>query len=147
MSLRDGTQKMSKSDPSDLSRINLTDDAETIVRKIRKARTDADPIPANPEDLGERPEALNLVTIYGALADQGLTQVCGDFAGKGFADFKAALSDLAVEKLAPITAEMSRLKSDPGYVDGILAEGAEKARILAAPIIQEVYKIIGLTST
>ena len=146
MSLRDGTQKMSKSDPSDYSRINLTDDAGAIAKKIRKARTDADPIPDNLEALKDRPEALNLVTIYSALADLPLKRVCQEFSGKGFAEFKAALSELAVEKLAPITAEMSRLKGDPAYIDGILAAGAERANDLAAPILKEVHRIIGLTS-
>ncbi|MCH7806490.1 MAG: tryptophan--tRNA ligase [Proteobacteria bacterium] len=146
MSLRDGRQKMSKSDPSDYSRINLTDDAGAIAKKIRKARTDADPIPDNLEALKDRPEALNLVTIYSALAEIPLKRVCQEFSGKGFADFKAALSELAVEKLAPITAEMSRLKGDPAYIDGILAAGAERANDLAAPILKEVHRIIGLAS-
>jgi tryptophanyl-tRNA synthetase len=146
MSLRDGRQKMSKSDPSDYSRINLTDDADTIVRKIRKARTDAEPLPAGIEALKDRPEALNLVTIYGSLADLPRKRVCQEFSGKGFADFKAALCELAVEKLAPITAEMSRLKGDPAYVDNVLASGAERANDLAAPILKEVHRIIGLTS-
>ncbi|MEE8258971.1 MAG: tryptophan--tRNA ligase [Sphingomonadales bacterium] len=145
MSLKDVTQKMSKSDPSELSRINLTDDADTIAKKIRKARTDADPIPGAVENLAGRPEALNLITIYGALADKPRADVCTEFAGKGFADFKAALSDLAVAKLSPITAEMARLRDDPGYVDGILEDGAGRANALATPILRDIHKIIGLT--
>ena len=146
MSLRDGSQKMSKSDPSDYSRLNLTDDADSIAKKIRKARTDAKPIPDNLEALKDRPEALNLVTIYASLADQPRKDVCKKFTGKGFADFKVALSELAVEKLAPITAEMSRLKGDPAYVDNVLARGAERANDLATPILKEVHRIIGLSS-
>jgi len=145
MSLKDGTQKMSKSDASDLSRINLTDDADTIAKKIRKARTDSEPIPGDVESLAARPEALNLITIYGALADKPRADVCTEFAGKGFADFKAALSDLAVAKLSPITAEMARLRDDPGYVDGILKDGAGRANALASPILKDIHKIIGLT--
>ena len=145
MSLKDGTQKMSKSDASELSRINLTDDADTIAKKIRKARTDAEPIPGAIENLANRPEALNLITIYGALADMPRADVCTEFAGKGFADFKAALSDLAVAKLSPITTEMARLRDDPGYVDGILEDGAGRANALAKPILKDIHKIIGLT--
>jgi len=144
MSLRDGTRKMSKSEDSELSRINLTDDADTIAKKIRKARTDAEPIPASIEDLADRPEALNLITIYGGLAEIPRADVCTEFAGKGFAEFKAALSDLAVAKLSPITTEMARLKADPGYVDGILEDGAARANALAAPILKDIHKIIGL---
>jgi len=146
MSLRDGSQKMSKSDPSDYSRINLTDDADTIAQKIRKARTDAEPIPADIKDLGKRPEALNLVTIYAALADRPRAEVCREFAGKGFADFKAALCEVAVENLSPITAEMARLKGDPAYVDGLLAAGAERAIDISTPILKEVHHIIGLSA-
>jgi len=146
MSLRDGSQKMSKSDPSDYSRINLTDDADTIAQKIRKARTDAEPIPAEIAGLKDRPEALNLITIYAALAEVPRARVCQEFAGKGFADFKAALCEVAVEKLAPITAEMARLTGDPGYVDGILARGAERANKISAPILKEVHHIVGLGS-
>ncbi len=146
MSLRDGTVKMSKSDPSEFSRINLTDDADTLAKKIRKARTDAEPLPASLEGLKERPEALNLVTIYGALSDRPRKDVCKEFEGQGFADFKKALIDLAVEKLTPISGEMNRLAKDPGYVDKLLEEGAERARERARPVLGEVKKIIGLTA-
>jgi len=146
MSLRDGSAKMSKSDPSEYSRINLNDDADTIAQKIRKARTDAEPLPATLEGLEGRPEALNLVTIYGALADKSRKAVCRDFEGQGFAEFKAALIELAVEKLSPITGEMARLSKDPGYVDGLLAQGAERAEALAAPVLKEVKKIVGLSA-
>jgi len=146
MSLRDGSAKMSKSDPSEYSRINLNDDADTIAQKIRKARTDAEPLPATLEGLEGRPEALNLVTIYGALADKSRKAVCRDFEGQGVAECKAALIELAVEKLSPITGEMARLSKDPGYVDGLLAQGAERAEALAAPVLKEVKKIVGLSA-
>lgn len=145
MSLRDGAAKMSKSDPSELSRINLTDDADTIATKIRKARTDAEPLPANLEGLEGRPEALNLVTIFAALAERPRADICAEFEGKGFSDFKKALIELAVEKLSPITGEMARLSKDPKFVDGVLADGAEKASAIAEPILSEIKKIIGLT--
>ncbi len=147
MSLRDGKSKMSKSDPSDASRINLDDDADAIAKKIRRARTDSEPLPSDAEGLDGRPEATNLVGIFAALSDQEIGDVLADFGGKGFSDFKAALSDLAVEKLGPIGAEMKRLAADPAYIDSVLAEGSEKARALAAPILREVHEIIGLHST
>lgn len=143
MSLRDGSKKMSKSDPSDLSRISLTDDADLIVKKFRKARTDSEPLPDNVEALASRPEALNLVSIYAALADQDKAEICKEYAGRGFADFKIALSDLAVDRLAPITLEMTKLMADVSYVDQVLAEGAEKARALSSPILRDVHKILG----
>ena len=143
MSLRDGTAKMSKSDPSDYSRISLTDDPDTIARKFRKARTDGEPLPGEIAGLKDRPEALNLVTIFAALADRKRDDVLADFAGQGFADFKAALTDLAVEKLGPLTAEMIRLKDDPGYVDGVLRDGARRAAAIAEPILREVRDIVG----
>lgn len=143
MSLRDGSAKMSKSDASDNSRINLTDDRDVIAKKFRKARTDGDALPAEIADLKDRPEALNLVTIFAALADRKRDDVLADFAGKGFADFKAALTDLAVEKLGPITDEMNRLKADPGHVDGILRDGAKRATAIAEPILGEVQDIVG----
>ena len=145
MSLRDGTQKMSKSDPSDLSRINLTDDADAIARKIRKARTDAEPLPATFEELNGRAEAQNLVTIYASLADQKRADVLKEFQGKGFADFKAALIDVAVETLSPITGEMTRLMKDPGHVDAILEDGAARAKAIAKPILADVHRIVGFT--
>ena len=143
MSLRDGCAKMSKSDASDNSRINLTDDRDVIAKKLRKARTDGDALPAEIAGLKDRPEALNLVTIFAALADRKRDDVLADFAGKGFADFKAALTDLAVDKLGPITDEMNRLKADPGHVDGILRDGAKRATAIAEPILREVQDIVG----
>jgi tryptophanyl-tRNA synthetase len=143
MSLKDGSKKMSKSDPSEMSRITMTDDADTIQRRIRKARTDAEPIPESAEGLAGRPEAANLIGIYAALSDRSRDEVCAEFAGKGFADFKNALSDLCVDKLAPIGEEMRRLTQDPAYVDSILREGAEKAQAIAAPILREIHEIVG----
>jgi tryptophanyl-tRNA synthetase len=147
MSLRDGTYKMSKSDPSDASRINLDDDADAIAKKIRRARTDSEPLPGEPAGLDDRPEAANLVGIFAALSDRSAAEVLAEFGGRGFADFKAALSELAVEKLGPIGAEMKRLGADPGYIDSVLADGSDKARALAQPILREVHEIIGLLST
>jgi tryptophanyl-tRNA synthetase len=144
MSLRDGTKKMSKSDPSDQSRINLTDDADTISGKIRKARTDADLLPDTPDGLAHRPEARNLVNIFAALADRTVEEVLADYAGKGFATFKPALADLAVEKLAPISAEMKRLTADPAEIDRILGQGAEKADAIAQPILAKTLEIVGM---
>ena len=143
MSLRDGTKKMSKSDPSDMSRINLTDDADTIANKIRKARTDPEPLPETVEGLEGRAEARNLVGIYAALADTTAEQVIAEFGGQGFGVFKPALADLAVEKLAPLTAEMTRLESDPAEIDRILGAGAERAAAIAEPILAETYEVVG----
>ncbi len=143
MSLKDGNQKMSKSAESDLSRINLTDDADTIAKKIRKAKTDADPLPDNVKALEGRTEALNLVTIYAALADKSREKVLKQFAGKGFGDFKPALADLAVSKLAPITGRMNELMADPAEIDRILAKGSERARTVSAPVLQETMDIMG----
>jgi len=144
MSLRDGTSKMSKSDPSDYSRINMTDDADTVALKIRRAKTDPEPIPEDVEALEGRPEAANLVGIYGALANLSRAEVCRQYGGKGFADFKKDLSDLAVSVMGPIGAEMQRLVSEPGYVDDILRRGAERANEIAERHIKEVHDIIGL---
>ena len=144
MSLRDGTKKMSKSDPSDQSRINLTDDADEIARKIRKAKTDADPLPETLDGLKDRPEARNLVNIYAALAGHTPEQVVTDFAGAQFGTFKPALADLAVARLSPITAEMVRLMRDPGEIDRILGEGADRADAIARPILRDVYEITGM---
>jgi tryptophanyl-tRNA synthetase len=144
MSLRDGTKKMSKSDPSDQSRINLTDDADEIARKIRKAKTDADPLPDRLDGLKDRPEARNLVNIYAALAGHTPEQVVTDFAGAQFGTFKPALADLAVAKLSPITTEMVRLMKDPGEIDRILGEGADRADAIARPILRDVYEITGM---
>ncbi|MFP5479899.1 MAG: tryptophan--tRNA ligase [Alphaproteobacteria bacterium] len=144
MSLRDGTKKMSKSDPSDQSRINLTDDADAIAAKIRKAKTDPEPLPESVEGLKDRPEARNLVNIYAALAGHSVDQVVRDFAGAQFGTFKPALADLAVAKLAPITEEMNRLMADPGEIDRILGDGAERADAIARPILEQVYDITGM---
>ena len=144
MSLRDGTKKMSKSDPSDQSRINLTDDADAIAAKIRKAKTDPEPLPETVEGLKDRPEARNLVNIYAALAGHTVEQVIGDFAGAQFGTFKPALADLAVAKLSPITTEMNRLMKDPAEIDRILGQGAERAEAIARPIVDQVYDILGM---
>jgi tryptophanyl-tRNA synthetase len=143
MSLRDGSAKMSKSDPSDMSRINLTDDADAIATKIRKARTDPEPLPETLEALAARPEADNLVGIYAALADRPKADVLGEFAGQGFGAFKPALADLAVSTLGPVGDRMRSLLSDPAEIDRILAKGAEKARETAAPTVAEVRKLVG----
>jgi tryptophanyl-tRNA synthetase len=143
MSLRDGTKKMSKSDPSDYSRINLTDDAETIALKLRKAKTDPEPLPSDLEGLKARPEADNLVGIYAALADMTREQVLAEHGRAQFSQFKPILAELAVEKLAPIAGEMHRLLADPAHVDAILADGARRAAAIARPIIAQVKQIIG----
>ena len=143
MSLRDGSAKMSKSEPSDQSRINLTDDADTIVAKIRKARSDADVLPDTLEALNDRPEAKNLVTIYAALADMTREQVLAQYAGQGFGAFKPALAERAVEAMAPVTAEMRRLMADPAEIDRVLKDGAERASAIADPVVDEVKKIVG----
>jgi tryptophanyl-tRNA synthetase len=144
MSLRDGSKKMSKSDPSDMSRINLTDDANTIASKIRKARTDPQPLPSDIDGLADRPEARNLVNIYAALADTSAEAVIRDHAGQQFATFKPSLADLAVAKLSPISTEMARLMQDPAEIDRILARGSQRARILAEPILKRTYEIVGM---
>jgi tryptophanyl-tRNA synthetase len=143
MSLRDGTKKMSKSDPSDYSRINLTDDAETIALKLRMAKTDPEPLPSDLEGLKARPEADNLVGIYAALADMTREQVLAEHGRAQFSQFKPILAELAVEKLAPIAGEMRRLLADPAHVDAILADGARRAAAIARPIIAQVKQIIG----
>ncbi len=144
MSFRDGTKKMSKSDPSDYSRINLTDDADAIAQKIRKAKTDPEPLPSEEKGLEARPEADNLVGIYAALADTAPADVLKQFGGGQFSVFKNALVDLSVAKLGPIGGEMKRLVQDPGYIDGVLADGAARAREIAAPILRSVKDIVGL---
>jgi tryptophanyl-tRNA synthetase len=143
MSLRDGTKKMSKSDPSDLSRINLTDDADTIARKIRKAKTDPDPLPEDEEGFEGRPEAENLAGIYAALSDQSMEAVLHEFGGAQFSKFKNALADLAVEKLGPVGAEMKRLSADGAYIDGVLSDGADRARVMADRTLRHVREIVG----
>jgi tryptophanyl-tRNA synthetase len=143
MSLRDGTKKMSKSDPSDLSRINLTDDADTIAKKIRKAKTDPDALPSDVEGLKGRPEAENLVTLYAALAETTRDQVVADFAGQQFSAFKPALIELAVDRLSGMNSEMRRLMDDPGHIDAVLKRGAEKANAIAQATMKDVREIIG----
>jgi len=143
MSLRDGTSKMSKSDPSDMSRITMTDDADAIARKIRKAKTDPDPLPDSAEGFDGRPEAANLMGIYAALSDTGIEEVCARFGGEQFSTFKQHLADLAVAKLSPIQDEMRRLMADTGHVDNVLRKGVEKARALAQPILDEVKDTVG----
>jgi tryptophanyl-tRNA synthetase len=144
MSLRDGSKKMSKSDPSDLSRINLTDDADMIAKKIKKAKTDSEPLPSEIAGLKDRPEAENLVGIYAALADTTKEKVVAEFAGRQFSAFKPALADLAVDKLAPLASEMRRLMADPAHIDGILKDGGERARVLAEATMKTVRRIVGL---
>ncbi|GAA6182414.1 MULTISPECIES: tryptophan--tRNA ligase [unclassified Shimia] len=144
MSLRDGSKKMSKSDPSDASRINMTDDADTIAKKIRKAKTDPEALPSEAKGLEERPEARNLVNIYAALSEQSVDQVLADVGGKQFSEFKPMLSELAVEKLAPISTEMARLMQHQDEIDKILAHGAGQAREIAAPILKKTYEIVGM---
>jgi len=144
MSLRDGSKKMSKSDPSDMSRINMTDGADAIAAKIRKARTDPEALPSELEGLKDRPEARNLVNIYAALADMPPAQVIADHAGQQFGTFKPSLADLAVAKLAPISTEMARLMQDPSEIDRILAQGAERAKDITAPILKRTYEIAGM---
>jgi len=143
MSLRDGSKKMSKSDPSDLSRINLTDTAEQISHKIRKAKTDPAPLPETVEGLAARPEADNIIGIFAALADRSKGEVLGEFAGRQFSEFKPALAELAVERLAPVNREMRRLLGDPGQIDAILADGAARASAIAEKTMREVRGIIG----
>ncbi|MFD2174442.1 tryptophan--tRNA ligase [Rhodobacter lacus] len=144
MSLRDGSKKMSKSDPSDASRINLTDDADTIAKKFRKAVTDPEPLPESLEGLEGRAEARNLVNIYAALADMTPAEVLGQYGGQGFGTFKPALADLAVSKLEPISTEMSRLMNDPAEIDRILGAGAAKADAIAQPILAQTLEIMGM---
>lgn len=157
MSLRDGRQKMSKSDPSDFSRINLTDDRDSIAIKIRKATTDTellpgpealDPSGAIPDRLLEtRPEACNLLTIYAALSDRKTSDIVSEFAGRGFAEFKRALTELAIEQLSPISAEIKRLTSDAAGVDAILRDGTCRAREIAEPILRQAQDIVGFVRT
>jgi tryptophanyl-tRNA synthetase len=143
MSLRDGTKKMSKSDASDNSRINLTDDADTIAQKIRRAKTDPEPLPSEEAGLEARPEADNLVGIYAALADKPKSDVLREFGGGQFSTFKTALSDLSVAKLSPIAAEMKRLTRDPSYIDSILVDGARRAEAIANETMKAVKDIVG----
>jgi tryptophanyl-tRNA synthetase len=144
MSLRDGSKKMSKSDPSDMSRINMTDGADTIAKKIRKAKTDPDALPSEAAGLATRPEARNLVNIYAALADQSVEQVLREVGGMQFGTFKPLLADLAVAKLSPISADMARLMAEPDEIDRILARGSLRAREITAPILRKTYDIVGM---
>jgi tryptophanyl-tRNA synthetase len=137
---------MSKSDPSDNSRINLLDDADTVAQKIRKAKTDPEPLPETMDDLKLRPEADNLVGIYAALSGATKADVLADFAGQGFGAFKPALADLAVATLGPVGAEMRRLLADPAQIDRVLAAGVDKARAVAAPIVAETKALVGFWS-
>ena len=143
MSLRDGSKKMSKSDPSAMSRITLTDTVDEIAKKIKKAKTDMEPIPETAEGLKGRPEADNLVGIFAALSGRTKDEVLSEFAGQGFGAFKPKLAELAIEKLSPITGEMARLMDDPAEIDRILADGAQRANALAQPVLAQVKKIVG----
>ncbi len=143
MSLRDGTKKMSKSDPSEQSRINLTDGADEIALKIRRAKTDPEPLPSEVEGLDGRPEARNLTGIYAALTDTDHAGVLREHGGKGFGDFKKALTDLLVAKLGPISEETRRLLADPGTIESVLRDGARRAEALATPIVEEAERLVG----
>ncbi len=144
MSLRDGSKKMSKSDPSDMSRINMTDDADMIAKKIRKAKTDPDALPSEAKGLDDRPEARNLVNIYAALSDSSIEAVLSEVGGKQFGAFKPMLAELAVEKLSPISGEMARLMGDQAEIDRLLTRGAERAREITRPILRQTYDIVGM---
>ncbi|SPH22689.1 Tryptophan--tRNA ligase [Ascidiaceihabitans donghaensis] len=144
MSLRDGCKKMSKSDPSDASRINMTDDADVISKKIRKAKTDPDGLPSDIDGLEGRPEARNLVNIFAALSERSVEDVLSEVGGQQFGTFKPLLADLAVAKLSPISGEMARLMDDPAEIDRILARGASQAREITAPILKKTYEIVGM---
>ena len=143
MSLKDGMKKMSKSDPSDLSRINLTDEKDLIVNKIKKAKTDPMPMPTNEENLEKRPEAENLLGIYSSLSNQTLEQSKKEFSGKNFSDFKEKLSDLLVEKIDPISKEIKKLLNDEKHLDNILFDGSQKADTIASKKIREIKQLIG----
>ena len=147
MSLRDGTKKMSKSDPSDMSRINLSDDADAIAQKFRKARTDPEPLPETYEGLKDRPEARNLIDIYAALSGQTTAAVMTEVAGQGWGQFKPHLAEVAVEVLSPITNERNRLLGDPGEIDRILGEGSNNAREISQPIVAKTLSIMGMISS
>ena len=145
MSLRDGKVKMSKTDPSDMSRINLTDSDELIAQKIRKAKTDPEPLPADPAELNGRPEARNLVGIYAAVTGASMEQVLQQFAGQGFGTFKPVLADALVALLAPLRTRLEQLRTDPAELDRLLAAGAERASALGAPTLAAAYSAVGLT--
>ena len=143
MSLKDGTKKMSKSDPSELSRINLNDDKDSIINKIKKAKTDSLPIPDSIEELQKRPEAENLLGIYSSLNNQILNKTLDEFGGKNFSDFKKKLSDLLIEKITPVSLKMKEIQKDNKFIDDILKQGAEKADKIASKKVDEIKKIIG----
>lgn len=144
MSLRDGSKKMSKSDPSDMSRIELADDADTVMKKVKKAKTDPEPLPSEAKGLEERPEALNLVTIYGALTDRTVDDVLAEFGDQGFGTFKPALGEVLVETLRPISERFNALLEDREALDAILARGASQAREIAIPTLDKAYRALGL---
>jgi tryptophanyl-tRNA synthetase len=144
MSLRDGSAKMSKSDPSDMSRINLIDDDDTIGQKIRKAKTDPEPLPEDPADLNGRPEAKNLVTIYAAVTGESVEQVLARFAGQGFGAFKPALADALIALLSPIRGRLEELRRDPAELDRLLDDGARRASDIGAPILARAKAAVGL---
>jgi len=144
MSLRDGSAKMSKSDPSDMSRINLADDADTVAKKVKKAKTDPEPLPSEAEGLEGRPEALNLVTIYAAMSDSSVEAVLSQYGGQGFGAFKPALAELMVESLRPVTTRFTQLLEDREALDAILARGAARAREIAGPTLDATYDALGL---
>jgi tryptophanyl-tRNA synthetase len=146
MSLRDGTKKMSKSDESDASRINLTDDADTIAGKIKRAKTDSGVLPDSKDGLKDRPEAENLLNLFAALSDQPLEATIAQFAGQQFSGFKTALAELTVAKLEPINAQMRRLLADPGEIDRVLKDGAQRAAAIAAPVMEAVKRKVGFLS-
>ena len=143
MSLRDGNAKMSKSDPSEYSRITMTDDADAIMTKIKKAKTDPEPLPSDAEGLENRPEARNLVSIYAALAEVSVDDVLAEYGGQGFGVFKPALADVAIAKLAPITEQMNIYMQDPAQIDAILKDGAERAHAIAQPIMGDIRRLTG----
>ena len=144
MSLRDGKAKMSKSDPSDMSRIHLTDSNDEIAQKIRKAKTDPEPLPADPSGLEGRPEAKNLVGIYGAVTGESVEQVLGRFAGQGFGVFKPALAEVLITLIEPLRTRLDQFRADPAELDRLLAEGSARAAELGAPTLAAAYKAVGL---
>jgi len=144
MSLRDGSKKMSKSDSSEMSRIELVDDADTVMKKIKKAKTDPEPLPSEAAGLEDRPEALNLVTIYAALSERSIDSILGEFGGQGFGKFKPALGELLVETLRPISTRLTELLADREALDAILARGASQARELGRPTLDATYEALGL---
>ena len=143
MSLKDGTKKMSKSELSDLSRINLTDDADQIINKIKKAKTDSFPMPSSKDELKDRPEAKNLIGIYSNLINSTLEKTIIDFSGKNFSEFKNSLSQVLVEKIVPISEEIKKLLTEKNYLDKILQDGHEKANKIASEKVKKIHEIVG----